>query len=215
MHAPTSNRIGMDSSYEDLRRYCNRVRAGLTALDALATTAASWSVAADDTLAVHVAAMQGDDELEAALVVERLAAYAWDRALRGLADRSLAIAGDPSRAPHVELFGVVSAADATGLGSTKATLLGRDLVDLGKRLVERDVAFAPLVAPLHALDAATARLEAAVAAREHESDQRYAFTLAKGQHVRRLERLADETRLAILRAFPGRADLVAEILDTA
>lgn len=200
-------------SYEDLRRRCNRIRAMLGALDGLAVTAASWDAATDDTLAVHVASMKADDELEAAEAVEGLAARDWDRALRALSARSLDLAGAPSRAPHVELFGVIGAEDATRLGPGKATLIGRGLTELGRQLMERESGFAPLGEPLSELEAATRRLEAAAAARDKESEQRFAFTLAKAQLVRRLEHLADQTRLAILRAQPGRADLVADVLE--
>lgn len=209
-----AERVTTSDSYETLRRFCARAQASMLAHDELKPQAAAWESAADDTLAVHVAAMKGEDELEAAAVAERLALFEWSRALDSLAETSASAEPTPD-SPHAALAAAISSAQSLcpGLGAATTVKVGRELVTLAGA-VEGDFG-KELDAPATVLERATVRVERAHDTRNTDPDHIFGFKIAKAELVRRINELADESSVFILRKLPGRSDLVEEIFSAA
>lgn len=196
--------------------YAEDTAAGLEVLakrkgvgEALAPTIASWK-----ELVTGLEQESGEER-----VLSRALRYAradvnitdvdWDSAIGGLSGEAYLAAGKKSdKAPYAELFGTVPAQKAKRLGPAKATSFGTETVTKARALGHER-----LTAATDAVDAANQALASAHEGRLAAQSALAVFGVKEHDRRARVEALIAATEIELLRAFPGRDDLVRSVLS--
>jgi hypothetical protein len=196
--------------------YAEDTAAGLEVLgrrkgvgEALAPSIASWKEL--------VAGLEG--EAAEQRLLERALRYAradvnitdadWDSAIGSLSGEAYLAANKKSdKPPYSGLFGVVTAQKAKRLGPAKATSFGAGIVEKAKALGHERLGTATI-----AVEAANAALAEAHQGRVAAESALAVFGVRDHQRRSRIEALIAATEIEILRAFPGRDDLVRGVLS--
>jgi hypothetical protein len=133
----------------------------------------------------------------------------WDSAIGGLSGEAYLMADKKSnRSPYSELFGTVTAQKSKRLGPAKATSFGTQTVAKATALGHER-----LGAATSAVETANAALSEAHQGRVAAESALAVFGVRDYERRSRVEALIAATEIELLRAFPGRDDLVRSVLS--